>query len=534
MIQPFTFGLKTYRSYFQQATTKLAFTPGGVTALVGANNSGKSCLIRSIYELRNYFQYLGNGGWSPVENKSNTYSAGDQVVGTQFVGVMDPLDLVPAPLIATEKKVEFEIETENCLLIFSLFGESLATARQEIKLKNSDDTDIGRAVAELAEIGRLLQNSLFIGPYRNISNQAGQGGTTHYDLAVGQGFVAQWRQLKNGTSRMSKIAVINTQQEIAGLLGYRSLEISPSADSNTLSLVFDGDREFSLGDVGSGIAQLIFAIVTVANRTPQLILIDEPELHLHPTMQARFVEALHRYAGYATVFATHSLGLARQTADVIAVVSQNRATGRSSITPFESARNSSQLLGELSYSQFSAIGGKFLLLVEGSTEVRTFRVLLRKLGIETDVMIVPLGGSSLIGANRRHEMTEFQRIGAEVFVLIDSERNAEADPLDAEHEGFFQICSDLFGNEQTFLTKRRATENYLSDKAIKIVKSEKYRALEHYEKLDSVKPSWAKNENWMIADEMSFDELKDTDLGEFLLKLQARVHDSRKNVPPES
>lgn len=524
MTQPFTFGLKTYRSYFQQATTKLEFSKGGITALVGANNSGKSCLIRSIYELRNYFSHLCAGSANASGNNFIKYT---HHFGPMFLGVIDPLDLVPETNLDKDNTVVFEIEAQGWLLNFTLTGDQLQTATQHLQLKTPVLLDLNNAIAEVQASGALLQNSLFIGPYRNISNQAAGGGTTHYDLPIGEAFVAQWRQLKTGSSRMAKLAVMNTQRDIATLLGYSSLEISASEDSKTLSLVFDGKRIMSLGDVGAGIAQLIFSIVTVANRAPQIILIDEPELHLHPTMQARFVEALHRHAKYSTVFATHSLGLARQAANTISVVSQNHVTGKSSITPFESAKNSAQLLGELSYSQFSAIGGKFLLLVEGSTEVRTFRVLLRKLGVETDVMIVPLGGSSLIGANRREEMTEFKRIGAEVFVLIDSERNAEGDPLDAEHEGFFQICSDLFGNERTFLTKRRATENYLSDRAIKIVKSEKYRALDHFEKLVSVEPAWAKNENWMIADEMSFDELKDTDLGIFLLKLQRRVSDSK-------
>ena len=79
-----------------------------------------------------------------------------------------------------------------------------------------------------------------------------------------------------------------------------------------------------------------------------------------------------------------------------------------------------------------------------------------------------------------------------------------------------------------FLTERRATENYLSDRAIKAVKGDKYRALDHYEKLDSVEPAWGKNENWMIADEMHFDDIKDTDLGAFLLRLQKRVKDSKQ------
>ncbi len=530
MIQPFSFGLKTYRSYFQQATTKLEFSPGGVTALVGANNSGKSCLIRSIYELRSYIGQIGNAGFMQINVSGLSYVSPDAETSPMLTGVMDPLDLVPESLMSKEKEIEFEIETKNWILNFSLLGDRLSIMRQLVKIKNSQALDISNIAAEAREIGALLMSSLFIGPYRNISNQAGQGGTSHYDLVVGESFVSNWRELKSGPSRMSKIAVLSTQQAIADLLGYRSLEISASADSKTLSLVFDGKREFSLGDVGSGIAQLIFSIVTAATRAPQLILIDEPELHLHPTMQARFVEALHRHAKYATVFATHSLGLARQTADTILVVSQNRTTGKSSTTPFESAKNSAQLLGELSYSQFSAIGGKFLLLVEGATEVRTFRVLLRKLEIETDVMIVPLGGSALINASRREEMTEFQRIGAEVFVLFDSERNCANEPLTSERNGFQKICAELFGAEKVFLTSRKATENYLPESAIKVCKGEKYRALSHYEKLDAADPAWAKNDNWKIADSMSFEEIRNTDLGEFLLKLQKRVKESKQNA----
>lgn len=532
MTKPFTFGLKTYRSYFQQATTKLIFRPGGIIAFVGANNSGKSCLIRSIYELRNYLGLIGSGQWSA--HHKNAFTSQPFHVGNILLGVNDPLDLVPESNLVRDKKIEFEIETDDWLLTFSLAGPSLETTQQQIGLKNPDLMDVGKASEQAREIGVLLQNSLFIGPYRNISNQTAGGGTTHYDLPIGEAFVTQWRQLKTGTNRLAKLAVINTQRDIATLLGYNSLEISASDDSKTLSLVFDGKRIMSLGDVGSGIAQLIFSIVTVANRTPQVILIDEPELHLHPTMQARFIEALHRHAGYSTVFATHALGLARQAADFIFVISQNRTTGKSSVTPFESAKNSAQLLGELSYSQFSAIGGKFLLLVEGSTEVRTFRVLLRKLEIETDVMIVPLGGSSLIGAHRREEMSEFQRIGAEVFVLIDSERTGEEEPLNAEHKGFFEICTALFGAEQVFLTKRKATENYLTDRALKAVKGDMYRALGPYEKLDSVEHAWGKNENWMIADNMNFDEIKDTDLGVFLLKLQERIKNSKQAVAPEN
>lgn len=521
MDQSFSFGLKTYRSYFQQPTTKLYFFAGGITALVGANNSGKSSLIRAIYELQNYFGYVGNGSWQ--SDNQITFITQKQPIGQAFVGVSEPLDVVPQVLIEKNKLIEFEITTKRWTLLYILSGDNLEYHQQKITLIDTALVNLAAATEEAISIGRLLQSSQFLGPYRNISNLSTTGGATHYGLPIGDAFIQQWNSLKNGTSGAARRAVIKTQQDIAQLLGYQSLEINASTDNRTLLLVFDGIQTITLSDVGAGIAQLIFSMVSVANRKPQIILIDEPELHLHPTMQARFVEALHRHAGFSTIFATHSVGLARQVANNIFLVSQDKNSGKSSITPFELAKNNAQLLGELSYSQFSAIGGKFLLLVEGTTEVKTFRVLLRKLNIETDVMIIPLGGSALIGANRECELMEFQRTGAEIFVIVDSERTAESEPLSDERENFRITCQKLFGGNRVLLTKRRATENYMSDTAIKAVKSEKYRALSEYEKLEDVVPAWAKSENWKIADEMSFDEIRNTDLGQFLILLQASI-----------
>lgn len=46
---------------------------------------------------------------------------------------------------------------------------------------------------------------------------------------------------------------------------------------------------------------------TVAMKSPKLLLIDEPESHLHPSLQAKFLTAMTSYADYGVFFATHSL-----------------------------------------------------------------------------------------------------------------------------------------------------------------------------------------------------------------------------------
>jgi ABC-type polar amino acid transport system ATPase subunit len=520
----FSFGLNTYRCFFQQSTSHVPLVRGSITALVGANNSGKSAWLRSIHELRNFLSgAFGSGSWQQV-GANRTWISQAQGA-TQFIGIQDPTDLVPANLLKLEKKISFEIRVADVMHEMSVYDQHLSVQQQTIK-SNSERNEVD--VNSGAEAARLLANSIYFGPFRNISNQAGNtGGAIHYELPVGESFITQWRQLKTGSSRDSKLAVIETQRELASLLGYQSLEINASEDNKTLNLVFDGHLILSLADVGSGIAQMIFAVVTAANRKPEFILIDEPELHLHPTMQAKFVEALARHAKYGVVFATHSIGLARQVATQIFSVTRDRVSGKSTIAPFESTKHAGQLLGELSYSQFAAIGGTHLLLVEGTSEVKVMRVLLRKLGIDADVMIVPLGGSSLITSDKDAELSEFQRIGADVFVLVDSERVSADAAIDRDRAAFIETCKRLFNPSQIHATERRATENYWSDSAIKQIKSDKFRALEAYQLLRDAENGWSKNENWRIAEATDWQELQETDLGQFLLRIKTSVAESK-------
>lgn len=231
-------------------------------------------------------------------------------------------------------------------------------------------------------------------------------------------------------------------------------------------------------------------------------------------MQVKFLTALESLASEGVVFTTHSIGLARTCADKVLVMQQDEK-GRSTLRKFEAARNFSELMGELSFSQFHELGFDKILLCEGVTEVKTLRQFLRLWELESAVMVVPLGGNSLIDPKRCDEIAEFKRFGVDVFVLIDSEKNA-ADEVNAQRNKFVALCNKLFGDGHAMQTQRRATENYLTSRAIAVMKrSDKYRALEPFEDSENYSMFWGKNENWKIAAEMTKQELEGTDLAAF-------------------
>jgi predicted ATPase len=81
--------------------------------------------------------------------------------------------------------------------------------------------------------------------------------------------------------------------------------------------VFIDGRSYRLNNLGAGLAQFIVVLGNAAVLRPNFILIDEPELNLHPTLQLDFLTTLGSFAKNGVFFATHSYGLSRSSAELI-------------------------------------------------------------------------------------------------------------------------------------------------------------------------------------------------------------------------
>lgn len=116
------------------------------------------------------------------------------------------------------------------------------------------------------------------------------------------------------------------------------------------------------------------------------------------------------------------------------------------------------------------------------------------------------------------QLEEVKRISNNIFALIDSERTSSHGPPDKKKQEFLEACQKA--EVACHMLERRATENYLTDRAIKKVMGNNYQALGPYEQLSKLTRPWSKSDNDRIAYEMTLEELDDTDLGKFLASLQ--------------
>ncbi len=524
--------LKNYRCFPETKPIRISLRDGFV-AFVGVNNSGKSSILRFFYEFRSLLEQLTFNSGALIEalrGRRQTFGFPTTVLDQRevFSNTTDnslEIDIRLPNSDGTSHKAKVPIATRLTITI------PRSTNTWEVKLNGLPDnfppdslnfasppgllSISGGATIDMelvAEACKDLASSLYFGPFRNAVNVGSSD--NYFDVQVGQGFISTWKQYRSGNSKEQNEACFKLTEDIRRIFGYNTLDITSSPDDRSLQVMIDG-RSFKLHEVGSGLTQFILVLATAAMKRPSYILIDEPELSLHPSLQLDFLTTLASYATRGVLFTTHSIGLARAAADRVYVI-KALSPGVSELSDLEGTPRLAEFLGELSFSTYKELGFKRVLLVEGRTEVKTFQQFLRLLKKDHEVVLIPIGGREMINAQSEAELTEITRISDCIAAVIDSERLNAGDQLRSDRQGFVTACKNA--KIDCKVLDWRALENYLPDSAVKKVFGSKYQALTPFQDFKTLSRSWAKADNWTIAREMSLSDLLATDLGQFLKK----------------
>lgn len=367
-------------------------------------------------------------------------------------------------------------------------------------------------LTDLQKSCEMFGNMVYLPSFRNTINVGTSA--NYYDMPIGQAFITQWNTWKTNSPKRLQEKAGQVQEDLAKIFNYHKLEINASPNGEKLHFMING-KSYKSSELGSGLTQFFLVLATAAMRDPlpSFILIDEPEINLHPSLQLDFLTRLTAYASQGICFATHSIGLARSSAERIYSVLRN-TDDLSEVTDYNETPRLAELLGELSFSGYKELGFDKILLVEGPTEVKTIQQFLRLYKIDHQIVLLPMGGFQMITSDAEVQLQEIKRISDNVFALIDSERSAKDEKLEPKRASFIELCEKT--GVKCHVLERRAIENYFPDHAIQKVKGNGYQALETYEQFKSHSPKWAKSENWQIAKEMTLEDLEGTDLGEFL------------------
>jgi len=534
----FQLTVKNYRCFPDNKPVHI-YMRNGFTAFVGVNNSGKSSLLKMFYELRSLFSSISGNHNEFINalrnpngvgfNRAATIQDNNEIfcnendrdisiemkVSDGLISIKQKDGILPGKIVFTIKR-GFNIQNSQ---IFLPNNKYLDTKKPGVSMKivEPDYIKIEDILVDMKAYYQIFEawsKTVYIGPFRNAVNIGAN--VNYYDMTIGQQFIKLWDDNKSGQNKTNIVAALGLTQDIQHIFRFKRLEINASTDNQTLHVIVNG-KPYRLEELGSGLAQFIIILANIAIKKPSWILIDEPELNLHPSLQIDFLTTLASYATEGIIFSTHNIGLARASADCIYSFHTNEK-GQNEVRDFETIPRLSEFLGELSYAGYKDIGFQKVLLVEGSSEVRTIQQFLRKLNKDHEIVLLSLGGSDLIKSFSSIELEEIKRItDGNISALIDSERKSSNDVLSKDRQDFSDNC--IKANIDCRVLERRALENYLSDRAVKVIKGDKYQALTPYEKLGEALLSWGKQENWRIAREMNLEEINNTDLGEFLQSL---------------
>lgn len=303
--------------------------------------------------------------------------------------------------------------------------------------------------------------------------------------------------------------------------GYE-LDVTSADDSVQLQFSRDGEAWRKAGACGLGLHDLVL-ILYFCTHDYQVVAIEEPELHLHPDAQRRLLRYFEDLSSPQLLVSTHSS----------VFLSSSRASIRS--TRFEDGRvqiedvtSRANLLTDLGYSPADNLLADLVVLVEGPSDVPVLSELCRKAGVDRRGLIRfwPLGGNAMIQVDLSIVTEAYQTVA-----IIDK------DPGSSKiREEFVQMCTEK-GIAVTRL-ERYAIENYFTLNALRETLGERFPA--HLKTIDPDQKlneqltfPLKKSENRRVVERMSFEDVRDTDLGAFVLGLGRLLDGTRSEATRE-
>lgn len=513
--------LENYRCFAANYPARIELREG-IQAFVGINNVGKSTALKSLYEFRKAFAALNTapqfhgaiqGGISPALVGPTSDLVNRDAIRS---GESEAICEVELPnsrggvagrlaIHVTEKRVRYVLpQLAGRTIHWQLSGGWVIEGRE------SQGGPIIVDLADLAVACGELADTLYI-PAVRAPFFGGKTGQTWYDVPLGSSLITRLDEWETNRDRAYANRFHAVKRDLQVALEIPDLEIRPVPASNRLDIRI-GAATRSLDELGAGIGQFIVAAMTVAQKNPTYLLLDEPESNLHPRFQERYIRLLRKYVKRGVLFSTHSVGLARTVANRSWCVA-HEPHGGSSIQPLGAPTTSIELLAELQYGSLPSLGMKQVLLVEGILDCSFMREWLRILGKDHLFLVLPLGGSAMISENGRIALDDCKRFGVPIAALIDSEKQSNASPLETLRAKFVKACQTL--SIRSHVTERRALENYLSQQAVESTFGNRgFRSLGPYE--DPATLCFGKENAWYAARNMTRKEILDTDVGQFV------------------
>lgn len=501
------YGVKGFRSF---ASKEIAFVGpmGQFHLLTGQNNSGKSALLDFAYRV---LPCLRNGSLMPGD--VNLFVAADRpqsssnehsyIVSLAF----DRDKLVAQDLNGLEKRNNRE--QLNCMLSSPAFlrgsDDSLCWIDIEIPSSAGDKYAAQKIQCSANQFDSYLKLNLEVNLHDmslDMHSHAGSDIDNFNSVILG---AVPWHSLPetikieavrragyskdsdaghsiNGAGLSSKLLTLkNPKREalkeseeryrrlikfVRDVLNDQSAEINVPVDATEISVKMQGADYLPLDCLGTGIEELIIIAAVVACNSEKLICIEEPEIHLHPALQAKLAQYLIDDNRNDYLLTTHSQTFINASSASITHVSKH--DGVSHTREINNAVDSRSVLDDLGIHPADLLQANFIIWVEGPSDRIYINYWLSKVdptfveGVHYSVMLY--GGKLLSSLDSglptsSDELINLFRINTHFCILMDSDKQGPRKKINDTKRRIVEQCFE--SGALPLVTAYRTIENYV-------------------------------------------------------------------------
>ena len=426
--------------------------------LVGANNSGKTSILHA---LRLFFFAVG-GEFSGTAKKLKFHKRYISV--DEILPVADPEELWTDRVKGNQKKqgIVIALEFDQGLSVEAIFTFSFGQVHIQAEVTQNSrrlsGQDVNNAIAHKIAFIPGMVGILPQEPYVTPARRSAMSIEARYTEMYRSSLLHLHETNKNALKAINRVLEEHLDVEISSIKFDPEKDVYVDIDYSQNGVALD------LANAGSGMLQLIQLLVYIYLHKPTLLLIDEPDAHLHPELQERLGAILKTVSDdmQAQLFvATHSPDVIDSfpTTEVFFINAEKK-----NLVPFKKDTQYVTGLvdaGIITNSSLSRIAVRPKCLVVEDNQIATFKAIDATLG--TKLFVFAGDYKQAKGVSKFQTIHEVYRsvqevVGKKIAMFFVQDRDGLPDR-------YVDYIKDKYKNEKmdVHILERHEIENYLLD-----------------------------------------------------------------------